>query len=503
MLPKNSDLVTVTVQTRPAIEEDGDQILCAFANLMGRVERSLFAETRKGRSTNECKSLFLTKFGITARHFNSIRVQLEGRIASAKECQKNNLQNLEHQISSLQRLLQKKASKLSNKVVYQKRQRLARLEVKRERLKEDIAQNRIRICFGTKKRFHAQDNLEVNGYRNHEEWKADWVASRGNNIFLLGSKDETSGNQSATGTVQEDGNISLRIRLPDALQKHGKYLVIPDIHFSYGHEQIVAALQSNDPVAITYRLVRNKKGWTVMASFPVQKLPIVTRKELGTIGVDLNSDHAAVVETDRYGNPIRHARLSLNTYGKSQNQSKALIGEVVKKIVDWALTAQKPIVIERLSFSEKKADLREMGYPRYARMLSSFTYSGFGAALRSRASKYGVEVRDVNPAYTSIIGRGKFCKRYGLSTHGSAALCIGRRFLGTSERLPRHLDHVADGRGGFLVMPLPVRNRGVHVWSSWRHIRKKLPAALAAHFRAKKIDPGDRSDPVSCDTKRS
>jgi hypothetical protein len=316
MLPKNSDLVTVTVQTRPAIEEDGDQILCAFANLMGRVERSLFAETRKGRSTNECKSLFLTKFGITARHFNSIRVQLEGRIASAKECQKNNLQNLEHQISSLQRLLQKKASKLSNKVVYQKRQRLARLEVKRERLKEDIAQNRIRICFGIKKRFHAQDNLEVNGYRNHEEWKADWVASRGNNIFLLGSKDETSGNQSATGTVQEDGNISLRIRLPDALQKHGKYLVISDIHFSYGHEQIVAALQSNDPVAITYRLVRNNKGWTVMASFPVQKLPIVTRKELGTIGVDLNSDHAAVVETDRYGNPIRHARLSLNTYGK-------------------------------------------------------------------------------------------------------------------------------------------------------------------------------------------
>ena len=499
---KNSDLSTVTVQTRSAIDEEQDQILCLFADLMGRVERSLFADIRKGRSANECKSFYITRFGITARHFNAIWVQLEGKISSAKECQKNNLQNLEHQISSLESLLKKKASRLGLKTLHKKKQRLARLELKRKRLREDIAQNRVRICFGTKKLFRSQYHLEANGYHSFEEWLKDWKASRTNNLFLLGSKDETSGNQSATATVQEDGNLSLRIRLPDALREHGKYLVIKDIHFSYGHELVVSALQSDTPVAITYRLIRDRKGWTIMASLPVQRPPITTRKELGVLGVDVNSDHVAVVETDRSGNPIQHARISLNTYGKSQNQSKALMGEVGKKLVDWALSTQKPIVMEKLSFAKKKADLREMSYPRQARMLSSFAYNGIGVAIRSRASRYGVEVVDVNPAYTSIIGRGKFCIRYGLSTHGSAALCIGRRFLGNSERLPRHLDRVADGRGGSLVMPLPVRNRGMHVWSLWRQIRKKLPAALAAHFRAKKIDPGGRSNPVLCDTKK-
>lgn len=79
MLHKNSDLATVTVQTRPTIEVNEDRILCEFADVMGRAERSLFAETGRGRSTNECKSSFLTRFGITARHFNAIRVQLIAR----------------------------------------------------------------------------------------------------------------------------------------------------------------------------------------------------------------------------------------------------------------------------------------------------------------------------------------------------------------------------------------------------------------------------------------
>jgi hypothetical protein len=45
----------------------------------------------------------------------------------------------------------------------------------------------------------------------------------------------------------------------------------------------------------------------------------------------------------------------------------------------------------------------------------------------------------VNPAYTSVIGRFKYMKKYGLSVHESAALVIGRRGLGYQERLPKEL----------------------------------------------------------------
>jgi transposase len=91
-------------------------------------------------------------------------------------------------------------------------------------------------------------------------------------------------------------------------------------------------------------------------------------------------------------------------------------------------------------------------------MLSSFAYTQIQTVIRSRAFDAGIEVLEVNPAYTSVIGKHKFAKKYGLSVHYAAALVIGRRTLGLSETLPSQL-HV--------ILPLPVRNRSRHVWSKW------------------------------------
>ena len=216
----------------------------------------------------------------------------------------------------------------------------------------------------------------------------------------------------------------------------------------------------------------------------------------------INTDHIAVVETDRFGNPICHTRLALNTYGVSTKKAKARIGEMAKELVDIGLKTNKPIVLEELSFESKKRELREIGNVRYSRMLSSFSYNAIGQAIKSRAMRFGIEVGEVNPAYTSVIGRAKFSKRYGLSIHESAALCIGRRFLGASERLPRRLDMIADGKGGHVGVSLPVRNRGTHVWTSWRQVRKRLPAVLAAHFRAAKSRSTGQSNLTCRDTNK-
>ena len=53
--------------------------------------------------------------------------------------------------------------------------------------------------------------------------------------------------------------------------------------------------------------------------------------------------------------------------------------------------------------------------------------------------RLGFRVKKVNPAYTSVIGRFKYMKKYGLSVHESAALVIGRRGLGYRERVPKEL----------------------------------------------------------------
>ena len=86
--------------------------------------------------------------------------------------------------------------------------------------------------------------LEENGYASHEEWLKEWTAARSSEFFCLGSKDETAGNQSCVATVASDGNIALRLRLPNAFVKEDKYLLLQDLVFDYGHKQILQALSA-------------------------------------------------------------------------------------------------------------------------------------------------------------------------------------------------------------------------------------------------------------------
>ena len=116
-------------------------------------------------------------------------------------------------------------------------------------------------------------------------------------------------------------------------------------------------------------------------------------------------------------------------------------------------------------------------------MLSSFSYSCFLTNLERKAFQQGVELCKVSPAMTSIIGRIKFAKRYGLSTHHAAALCIARRFFQFSEA-PSRCSMKVVHKSIQVTCPLPVRNREQHVWVFWRKASQKLKTALAAHFRA-------------------
>ncbi|EGQ63988.1 transposon transposase, partial [Acidithiobacillus sp. GGI-221] len=87
----------------------------------------------------------------------------------------------------------------------------------------------------------------------------------------------------------------------------------------------------------------------------------------------------------------------------------------------------KPLVLEKLDFSKKKTQLSEEQGKRYARMLSSLSYRKIQDAISARAAKDGVEVKAVNPKFTSVLGRINYVSRYGLTVHQGAAVVIGRR----------------------------------------------------------------------------
>jgi hypothetical protein len=130
-------------------------------------------------------------------------------------------------------------------------------------------------------------------------------------------------------------------------------------------------------------------------------------------------------------------------------------------------------VHDELDFTARKQALKESDGPRYARMLSSFAYGSAIQAIESCALRHHVPTRAVNPAYTSVIGRIKYAKRLGVSTHQAAALAIGRRGMGFREHAPT-CSVIPDGKGDHLVFELPVRNRAKHEWSHWARVRSKL-----------------------------
>ena len=184
--------------------------------------------------------------------------------------------------------------------------------------------------------------------------------------------------------MADDG--TLRLRLPDCLaRQHGKYLTVENVQFTYSHEQVLAALASNGDYsryrrehgekaaraselgqAISYRLKWDKKGWRVFATTSMMDVPVVTDRCRGAIGADLNSDHLAVCETDASGNYVHAFSVPLVTYGKSQRQAEAIIGDAVASVVAYACEVGKPIVIDRLDFRQKKAMLEgeSRGYNR-------------------------------------------------------------------------------------------------------------------------------------------
>ena len=480
---------------------EGDAALSDYGELYGLVQRKLFADVAAGSSAAPLKGAYLKRYGIPARMFNGVRVSLEGKVASVREQQKLRLDDLQRRIARSERQIADAADHVRLDQVHHKKRRLANLRHRLSALEVDIAAGRVRLCFGSKRLWRKQRNLEANGYGSHQEWLKDWRDSRSDEFFVLGSRDETAGCQLCVGTVADDGTLTLRLRMPDCLAgQHGKHLTIQGVRFAYGHEQVLAALQSNADYAayrrqhgekaaratglgqaVSYRFKRDAKGWRVFVTTNMMVVPVVTDQRLGAIGVDVNADHLAIAETDASGNCVNAWPVPLVTYGKNNHQAEALIGDAVASVVRYAREVGKPIVIEKLDFRRKKANLEGQSR-KYSRMLSSFSYGKVKAYCISRGYRQGVEVHQVNPAFSSVIGRVKFMERYGLSVHQAAALVLARRLLGCSERIPRRWACPV-GNGVRVAFTVPARKRVKHVWTYWGAISGQLRPALAAQHR--------------------
>jgi hypothetical protein len=214
-MPQNNSK-PFTYQTRLKLENSQDETLHACANLLSHVERKLFSELAQGKTPGSLKSEYIKRYRISARHFNACRVQVEGKISSIKERRSGDIQGLKVRIKSLEKTISKLSKKQNTKKkktqtkgeqrnkakkLHQKKRSLYTQRQKLLKLETDEKTDTTRLCFGSKKLFHEQFLLEDNGFLSFEDWKSEWMSTRNASFFLLGSKDETSGNQSCKASV--------------------------------------------------------------------------------------------------------------------------------------------------------------------------------------------------------------------------------------------------------------------------------------------------------------
>ena len=79
------DLPVFTCQTRIHLQPPQNEALEAYAEHYGKVERTLSAATETAIDAIDLKQEYQLRFGITARQFNAIGIELKGKVSSIEE----------------------------------------------------------------------------------------------------------------------------------------------------------------------------------------------------------------------------------------------------------------------------------------------------------------------------------------------------------------------------------------------------------------------------------
>ncbi len=164
-------------------------------------------------------------------------------------------------------------------------------------------------------------------------------------------------------------------------------------------------------------------------------------KENGVIAIDTNASpiHLAIAEVSKTGELLSYQTISLhNLLGLSQNTKDHQEWILAHQLVDIAIQKNKAIAIENLK--KLKKGKRGDGKAKLRKILHQWNAKKFLQKLKRVAMLKGVEVIEVNPAYTSIIGMLKYAPQLSIDKDIAGAYVIGRRALGFKEDMPENYE---------------------------------------------------------------
>jgi IS605 OrfB family transposase len=297
------------------------------------------------------------------------------------------------------------------------------------------------VVFGGKRLFEKLCKNHLTG-KLRERLKKQWRELRQGTLVSIGSKAD-KGNR-LTRFEDLNGQLCLRINTGHREFIYAKVLREPsnskDKWLTF-MAMLLESWQTENYFAYTVELkLRNGEVYgSVSFELPTPKVKYT--KENGVVAIDTNASpiHLAIAEVSETGELVSYQTINLHhLLGLSQNSKDQQEWILAHQLLDLAIEKDKAIAIENLK--KLKRGVRGDGKAKLRKRLHHWNAKKFLQKLKRVAILKGVEVIEVNPAYTSVIGMLKYSPQLSIDKDIASAYVIGRRALGFKEDMPENYE---------------------------------------------------------------
>jgi len=299
------------------------------------------------------------------------------------------------------------------------------------------------VVFGSKRLFEKLCKNHLTG-KVREGLKKQWKELRQGTLISIGSKAD-KGNR-LTRFEDLNGQLHLRITTGNREFIYAKVLREPSNSKDKWITFMAMLLeswqtQSYFPYTVELKLRNGEVYGSV--SFEIPTPEVKYTKENGVIAIDTNASpiHLAIAEVSKTGELLSYQTISLHhLLGLSQNSKDHQEWILAHKLLDLAIQKGKAIAIENLK--KLKKGTRGDGKATLRKILHNWNAKKFLQKLKRVAMLKGVEIVEVHPAYTSIIGMLKYAPQLNIDKDTAGAYVIGRRALGFKEDMPENYERL-------------------------------------------------------------
>ena len=444
---KDVDILKYTTETR-LYSKNNEDIVKYFNEVKAQynhIFRKVYYMIRNNPKIkiNLLNTELQNEYSISKRTASSVIKTVQGRINSIRELKKTEIKQKQYKLEKISEKLEKLIPELLNlklkaeennindlKKYRNFKTKVAFMKIRKDKLFNKINSlnyqletNRFKITFGNKKLLR----------QNSEEF----LNKRDNQIVFIGSRDETSSNQTfQLKYIAKINQFIIKIRKDFKYKtEKGEERYVCGKCFFNNHGKLLKEILKFKNSPLTYRIIKRNNKYYLQCIFEIDnKNTILTRKDYGVIGVDFNKGFLSVSETNKYGHLVKTGKMTYR-FG-SGNKTKNDLLLIINKLVELAIYTGKDIVVEDLNFSKKKSKAvkgkSEKG-KKYNEMLHSLAYRIFLDRTKQICNRKNVGLIKVNPAWTSWIAKNKFCNKMKLNIHTGASFVIARRGMNIKD----------------------------------------------------------------------